>query len=230
MSSAIADMDNGKLLMSPSILAADFANLGADVALAEDAGVEMLHVDVMDGHFVPNISIGPPVVGSLRKATALPLDVHLMISDPLRYVESFAKAGADHITFHIESDSDPDATIAAICAAGLSVGLSVKPATSASAIIPFLPKIDMLLVMTVEPGFGGQSFMSDMLPKIREIRGVIERDGLRTHVEVDGGIDAETAPLVREAGANVLVAGTSVFRHSSGVVEAVRKIRAVCDI
>jgi ribulose-phosphate 3-epimerase len=228
MSSAIAEMDNGKLLISPSILAADFANLGADVALAEKAEAEMLHVDVMDGHFVPNISIGPPVVASLRKATGLPLDVHLMISDPLRYVPAFAKAGADHITFHIESDSDPDETIKAVRDAGLSVGVSVKPATPASEILGILPEIDMLLVMTVEPGFGGQSFMADMLPKIREIRAAIDKGSLGTHVEVDGGIDAETAPLVREAGANVLVAGTSVFRHPEGVEAAIAELRNVC--
>jgi len=225
MSSTIAEMDNGKILISPSILAADFAALGADVAKAEKAGVEMLHVDVMDGHFVPNISIGPPVVKSLRSATALPLDVHLMISDPLRYVESFVKAGSDHITFHIESDSDPEDTIRAIRDAGLSTGISLKPATPASAVIPYLERLDMVLVMTVEPGFGGQSFMADMLPKIREIREAITAAGLNTHLEVDGGIDAGTVSLVAEAGANAMVAGTSVFRHPEGVSKAVEELR-----
>jgi len=225
MGSTIAEMDNGKCLISPSILAADFTALGADVARAEKAGVEMIHVDVMDGHFVPNISIGPPVVSSLRKTTSLPLDVHLMISEPLRYVEAFANAGADHITFHVESDSNTLATIEAVRAAGMTVGISVKPATPASAIIPYLPEIDMLLVMTVEPGFGGQSFMADMLPKIREIRDAIEKDDLKTHVEVDGGIDAETVSLVSGAGANVMVAGTSVFRHPDGVSAAVAELR-----
>ncbi len=221
----IAEMSNTNLLISPSVLAADFAELGAEVRRAVASGADMIHVDVMDGHLVPNISIGPPVVKSLRSTTDLPLDVHLMITDPLKYVEPFAKAGSDHVTFHIESDSDPETTIEAIRGAGMSVGLTLKPGTPASAILPYLPLVDMILVMTVEPGFGGQSFMADMLPKIREIRDAITQQDLPTHLEVDGGIDAKTIGLVTEAGANVMVAGTSIFRHPEGAKHAAKELR-----
>ena len=197
--------------ISPSILACDFANLEAEVSAMQRAGVEMVHVDVMDGHFVPNISIGLPVVASLRKKTALPLDVHLMISDPLRYAEDFAKAGADIITFHLESDSDPDATIDRIHELGCKAGISVKPGTPAEAVKPFLNKVEMVLVMTVEPGFGGQKFMNDMMPKVSAIRQWITESGREIDLQVDGGVNAETAKVCREAGANVLVAGSYLF-------------------
>lgn len=197
--------------ISPSILAGDFSRLGAELSAMERAGADMIHLDVMDGHFVPNISFGAPVIKSLRKGSGLFFDTHLMISDPLRYIGDFAGAGANLITFHIESESDPAATIAAIKARGKLAGLSLKPKTPAEALFPFLGDIDLVLVMTVEPGFGGQKFMPDMLPKIRELRREAENRGLAPDIQVDGGIDAATARLVCEAGANVLVAGSSLF-------------------
>ncbi len=172
-----------------------------------EAGADMLHFDVMDGHFVPNISFGIPVLQSLNRCTDLLLDVHLMIDAPLRYIKAFAAAGADLITFHLEAAADPTAVIAAIHAEGKKAGVSVKPATPAQDLLRYLDQIDMALVMTVEPGFGGQSFMADMLPKITALRKAAP--GL--DIQVDGGINAETAKLCREAGANVLVAGSYVF-------------------
>ena len=199
------------LQISPSILAADFANLESELRAMQQAGVHMIHVDVMDGHFVPNISIGVPVVASLSKKNILPLDVHLMISDPLSYVPQFAKAGADIIVFHIESDSDPQATIDAIKHAGVKCGVSLKPNTPAEAIFPYLSQLDMVLVMTVEPGFGGQSFMADMCPKIAAIRAACSERGLSLDIEVDGGIDNNTIGQTVKAGANVFVAGSALF-------------------
>ena len=176
------------LLISPSILAADFARLGDEAESVRAAGADLLHIDVMDGHFVPNISLGIPVVRSLRKATALPFDLHLMISEPLRYIPDFAKAGADYITVHAESDGDTEAAVDLSRAHGKKAGVSVKPGTPADVLFPYLNKLDMVLVMTVEPGFGGQSFMHDMLPKIRRVREECARRGLSTLIEVDGGI------------------------------------------
>ena len=199
------------IIISPSVLSCDYGKMGAEVQRMEQSGAEWIHFDVMDGHFVPNITIGVPIVKSLKKYMNGKADVHLMISDPLAYVGPFAEAGADILTFHVEADSDVQATIDAIHAAGMEASLSVKPGTPAEAVFPYLKDLDMVLVMTVEPGFGGQSFMADMLPKIRAVRAEIERRGLRCEIEVDGGIDAETAKLVKEAGANVLVAGSSVF-------------------
>lgn len=208
--------------ISPSILSADFARLSADVDKVSSA--EMLHIDVMDGHFVPNISIGTPVVKSLRKASGMFFDVHLMISDPLKYVGPFADCGADLITFHVESGSDPDAVIAAIREKGKIPAISVKPKTPAQAVYPYLDKVGMVLVMTVEPGFGGQSFMADMLPKIKALRQKAEELSLDLDIQVDGGIDLNTAPLAAQAGANVLVAGSSVF-GSGDPAAMVEKLR-----
>lgn len=197
-----------KTIASASILSADFCSLGNEIKRASDSGCEYIHFDVMDGVFVPNISYGIPVLKSVRKATDRILDVHLMITKPLEYVKAFSEAGADIITFHLESQSDVEKTIDAIRGAGKKVGISLKPATSASTIIPYLDKIDMVLVMTVEPGFGGQSFNYDMLEKIKEIR----KASPSIDIEVDGGIDKNTAPLVKEAGANVLVSGSYIFK------------------
>ena len=208
--------------ISPSILSADFARLSADVDKVSAA--EMLHIDVMDGHFVPNISIGTPVVKSLRKASGMFFDVHLMISDPLKYVAPFVDGGADLITFHVESDSDPDAVIAAIREKGKIPAISVKPKTPAQAVYPNLDKVGMVLVMTVEPGFGGQSFMADMLPKIKALRQKAGELSLDLDIQVDGGIDLNTAPLAAAAGANVLVAGSSVF-GSGDPAAMVKKLR-----
>lgn len=199
-------------MVSPSILSADFAHLGSDCRAVLDAGAQMLHYDVMDGHFVPNISFGVPVLKSLHKA--LPdafYDVHLMIDDPLTYAEPFAKAGASLITFHLECGCDTAATLARIKALGCKTGLSVKPHTSVQALFPYLDQLDLALVMSVEPGFGGQKFMPMALDKIHALREEIDRRGLSCRVEVDGGVDAVTGPACVEAGADVLVAGSAVF-------------------
>lgn len=212
--------------IAPSILSADFANLKADVDDVQAGGAEYLHVDVMDGLFVPNISIGIPVVQSLRKATNMFLDVHLMIDRPHRYVRDFCKAGADLVVFHVEADQPQDIfkAIAIVKEEGRKVGMSVKPKTPASVLLPYLDQLDLVLVMTVEPGFGGQSFMHDQLPKIAELRQMIDARGLNCELEVDGGVSATTAKLVKAAGANVLVAGSAVFGKDSRA-EAIAAIR-----
>ena len=213
--------------IAPSILSADFARLGEEVRDVLAGGADYIHVDVMDGVFVPNISIGVPVVKSLRKAVPNAfLDVHLMITEPVRYAETFCKAGADLLMFHVESDTPENISRALEItkAHGVKTGLTVKPATPASALKPWLKNLDMILVMTVEPGFGGQSFMADQLPKIRELRAMIEAENPACELEVDGGVAPDTAPLVIEAGANVLVAGSAVFGKTDRAA-AIRAIR-----
>jgi ribulose-phosphate 3-epimerase len=198
--------------ISPSILSADFANLGRDIRRIESA--DYVHVDVMDGLFVPNISIGIPVVKSIRPVTDLPLDVHLMIDRPVRYVQQFCDAGADIVTCHVESDTEEQirAAIDIIHAAGKKAGVVVKPKTPASAVLPFIDCVELILVMTVEPGFGGQKFMADMMPKVRQIRGYIDAMNPACELEVDGGVDPATAKVCIASGANVLVAGSAVYK------------------
>ena len=213
--------------IAPSILAADFANLERDIHDLEKNGADFVHVDIMDGIFVPNISIGIPVVAALRPVTGLPLDVHLMIDRPIRYVEDFVKAGADFVTIHIEADQ-PQNTLEAldrIHSLGCKAGIVLKPRTPAEAAIPYLEKCDMVLVMTVEPGFGGQKFMADMMPKIAQLKEWLDDINPDCLIEVDGGVDATTCALCKEAGANVLVAGSAYFKAKDRA-EFVKTIQA----
>ena len=201
-------------IISPSILSADFVNLERDMNLLKATGAPWAHVDVMDGIFVPNITIGIPVVAALRKCTALTLDVHLMIDRPVRYVEDFVKAGADYVTIHVEADQ-PQNTLEAldkIHAMGAKAGIVLKPKTPVEAAIPYLEKCDMVLVMTVEPGFGGQSFMADQMPKVAQLREWLNDVNPDCLVEVDGGVDLKTASVCKEAGAQVLVSGSAYFK------------------
>lgn len=220
----ITDLDFHKILVAPSILAADFSKLGEEVKRVEEAGCDLLHLDVMDGHFVPNLTIGPPLIKSIRKNTEMVFDTHLMISDPLKYVKPFAEAGSDHITFHVEADNDPDEVIKEIESHGCSAGICLKPGSAVDTLIPYLDRISLVLVMTVEPGFGGQSFMADMMPKVKKIREEIKKRSLPVHLEVDGGIDAKTVTQAVSSGANMLVAGTSVFRNPEGAKKAIEDL------
>ena len=211
--------------LAPSILSADFARLGEQVAEVARAGADYIHVDVMDGHFVPNITIGVPVVANIRSCTTLPLDVHLMIEAPEQQIKQFADAGADIITVHIEACTHIHRTVQAIKELGVKAGVSLNPGTPVEMVSEILPNLDLILVMTVNPGFGGQAFIEGMLDKIARVRTELDRKGLATELEVDGGINAQVAPRVVQAGARVLVAGAAVFSSGQTVKAAIQKIR-----
>jgi len=200
--------------IAPSILSADFANLQKDIQDVEQGGADYIHIDVMDGHFVPNITIGPLVVEAIRPITKLPLDVHLMIENPDTYIPAFAKAGADIISVHVEACRHLHRTVQLIKAEGVKAGVVINPATPVESIVPILNDVDLVLLMTVNPGFGGQAFIKDVLPKISQVRSLITERGLSVEVEVDGGVNPETAALCVDAGADVLVAGSAIYQQT----------------
>ena len=212
--------------LSPSILSADFSRLGEQIRELDEAGAQYVHIDVMDGMFVRNISFGEPLLKSVGKSITIPIDVHLMICDPIRYIDNYADLGADLITFHYEAADDPQAVIDKIHSRGIKAGISIKPATPVSAIQPFLKSVDMVLVMTVNPGFGGQKFIPDTLEKISEVRYLIDQTERDIRLQVDGGVNLETAGLLKESGADTLVTGTYAFK-ANDMPEAVKLLREI---
>ncbi|MEW6069685.1 MAG: ribulose-phosphate 3-epimerase [Candidatus Thermoplasmatota archaeon] len=217
-----------KLKIAPSIISADFANLGEQLKILKRTGIDMIHIDVMDGNFVPNITIGAPVIKSLRVETKLIFDTHLMIQNPERFIADFANAGSDIITVHLESKGNISKALKLIKGNNIKCGLAVNPATKLSKALPFINKIDLLLIMTVNPGFAGQRFISSVLPKLERARKIIDKKNLNIELEVDGGINSETAPLAVKAGADILVAGSFVFKGD--MVENIRKLKELVSV
>jgi ribulose-phosphate 3-epimerase len=223
-------MQRQKIKLAPSILSADFARLGEQVQAAAEAGADYIHVDVMDGHFVPNLTMGPLVVEAIRPVTTLPLDVHLMVEMPERYLAEFRRAGADILTVHVEACPHLHRVVQQIKELDAKAGVALNPATPLSAIEEMLPYLDLVLVMTVNPGFAGQSFIPTMVEKIRHLRQLLDQHGLKVELEVDGGINARTAPLVTQAGAQVLVAGSAIYNHQEDVLTAMQRIQSSLGI
>lgn len=214
-------------ILAPSIIAADFAHIAEEVAACEAAGADWLHVDVMDGHFVPTITIGPLFTESLKRVTKLPLDVHLMISEPEKYLEDFAKAGADHITVHVETCPDLLQVVKRIKSLGCKAGITLNPATPASTLDAALPFADLVLVMSVNPGYSGQKFMPEMIAKVEEVRNKLNAIRSSAHLEVDGGMNAETIPLMKKAGATAFVTGNAAFKHPQGSLAGVGALKKI---
>ena len=217
------------MLIAPSLLSCDFARFGEEIARMDKAGADFMHLDIMDAHFVPNLTFGAPVIKFVRKYSDKPFDVHLMISEPLKYIEDFAKAGADIITFHVESDSPIQETIDKIKSFGIKPGLVIKPNTPVESVYPYLSDLYMVLVMTVEPGFGGQSFMADMMPKVEALKAKREEMGLDFLIEADGGIADNTIAVAAKAGVDVAVAGTAVFK-AENAEEKIKELKALCEV
>ena len=214
-----------QIKISPSILSCDFSEIGSEIEKLNNSGADLIHIDVMDGHFVPNLTFGPPVISKIRKCSKLPFDVHLMISPVEKYIQDYANAGADIITFHPEATDNIQRTIDVIKSCGKKVGISLNPETPSTVIENYLKEIDLILIMSVNPGFAGQRFMPEVLEKVKFFRSKIKNENLNIDIEIDGGIDFETAPLAIKAGANILVSGTTIFKGENNISENIKNLR-----
>ena len=214
-----------QIKISPSILSCDFSEIGSEIKKLNNSGADLIHIDVMDGHFVPNLTFGPPVISKIRKCSKLPFDVHLMISPVEKYIQDYANAGADIITFHPEATDNIQRTIDVIKSCGKKVGISLNPETPSTVIENYLKEIDLILIMSVNPGFAGQKFMPEVLEKVKFFRSKIKNENLNIDIEIDGGIDFKTAPLAIKAGANILVSGTTIFKGENNISENIKNLR-----